>query len=326
LAKILTQTSCGPFKGIAEELLTAVKNYGPARRKMRATGRCLDRGTVAVQKGRKASGSIAILAEDDEEQAERPLPGGDRDTVLRRGGVVVRETGPWAPAVHALLAHLEQVGFAAAPRVIGTGLDAQGRETLSYVDGEVINPAPWSDAAMHELGAVLHRLHDASASFRPPGDASWYPWFGRQVGTPDIIGHCDAAAWNVVSRDGTPVALIDWDYAGPVDRLTEIAVAAWNNAQLYDDDVAAMNGLPDAAARMRQVRILADAYGLPPAERHRLADRIIAFAAESAAHEVIEQQIAPDTQHAPRVWGIAWKTRSVAWLIRHRAMLEGALA
>ena len=123
-----------------------------------------------------------------------------------------------------------------------------------------------------------------------------------------------------------PVALIDWDYAGPVDRLTEIAVAAWNNAQLYDDDVAALNGLTDTAVRLRQVRILADAYELPPEQRHRLAERIIAFAAESAAHEVIEQQITPDTQHAPRVWGIAWKTRSVAWLIRHRAMLETALA
>jgi thiamine kinase-like enzyme len=80
---------------------------------------------------------------------------------------------------------------------------------------------------------------------------------------PNIIGHCDAAPWNVVSRHGKPIALIDWEAAGPVDRLTEIAMVAWNNAQLYDDDVAKMNGLPEAAHRMRQVRILADAYGLP---------------------------------------------------------------
>jgi thiamine kinase-like enzyme len=173
---------------------------------------------------------------------------------------------------------------------------------------------------------MLRQLHEATASFRPPNGASWYPWFGREVGRPDIIGHCDAAPWNVVSRDGVPIVLIDWDYAGPVDRLTELAVTAWNNAQLYDDDVAALNRLPETAVRIRQVRILADAYGLRPAERHRLTDRIIAFAAESAAHEVIEQQITPDTQHAPRVWGIAWKTRSVAWLIRHRAMLDAALA
>jgi hypothetical protein len=96
--------------------------------------------------------------------------------------------------------------------------------------------------------------------------------------------------------------------------LTEVAMAVWNNAQLYDDDVAAMNGLPDASHRMRQVGIFADAYGLTAAERSRLAYRIIEFAAQSAANEVVELGITPETEHVPRVWGVAWQTRSVAWL------------
>ncbi|MDK1493159.1 phosphotransferase [Sinorhizobium sp. 7-81] len=250
-------------------------------------------------------------------------PLGERTVVSRRGGVVIRETGPWAPSVHALCAILRMP--ASPARVVGDGFDEQGREVLTYIDGDVINPAPWSDEAVHALGGLMRRLHDATASFRPPENAIWRPWFGRNVGTPDIVGHCDAAPWNVVSRDGKPVALIDWEAAGPVDRLTEIAMAAWNNAQLYDDDVAKMNGLPDAACRMRQMRIFADGYALPAGERHRLGYRIIAFAAESAANEVIEQQITPDTENAPRVWGIAWQTRSVAWLIRNRDALEKAL-
>jgi hypothetical protein len=48
--------------------------------------------------------------------------------------------------------------------------------------------------------------------------------------------------------------------------------------------------------------------------------------AQSAANEVIEQRITPETRDAPRVWGIAWQTRSVAWLIRNRAALEAVLA
>lgn len=216
-------------------------------------------------------------------------------------------------------------GFTGAPRVVGDGFDEQGRETLTYLEGDIINPAPWSDDAIHELGRLIRRLHDATASFDPPQDAVWRPWFGREVGSPDIIGHCDAAPWNIVSRDGTPVALIDWEAAGPVDRLTEIAMAAWNNAQLYDDDVAEMNGLPEAARRVRQVRHFTDGYGLPAWDRHRLGDRIIEFAARSAANEAIEQRITPETEHAPRVWGIAWQTRSVAWLFRNRDALEAAL-
>jgi aminoglycoside phosphotransferase (APT) family kinase protein len=257
---------------------------------------------------------------------ETPLAGGDRVAVFRRGYVVAREAGPWAPTVHALLRHLEDLGFEGAPRVVGSGFDEKGREILTYVEGEVVHPAPWSDHAIIALGRMLRQLHDATASFRVPDGAMWRPWFGREVGQPDIIGHCDAAPWNIVARNGEPVALIDWEFAGPVDRLTEIAMASWNNAQLYDDDVAAMNGLADAATRMRQVRLLADAYGLPTSERQRLAYRIIEFAAQSAANEVVEQEITPKTEHVPRVWGIAWQTRSVAWIIRNRLVLERALA
>lgn len=263
------------------------------------------------------------VSNDDEEQ---PLAGGGRTAVARRGSVVVRETGPWASSVHALLRHLQQVGFEGAPRVVGSGFDEQGRELLTYIEGEVINPAPWSDDAIFELGAMMRRLHDATASFKAPDNAIWRPWFGRSVGAPDIIGHCDAAPWNIVSLDGKPIGLIDWEAAGPVDRLTELAMAAWNNAQLYDDDVAEMNGLPDAASRARQVRIFTDGYELPADARSGLVYRIIEFAAQSASNEVIEQQITPGTEYAPRVWGIAWQTRSVNWLIRNRALLEASLS
>ncbi|WP_244563979.1 hypothetical protein [Ensifer aridi] len=93
-------------------------------------------------------------------------------------------------------------------------------------------------------------------------------------------------------------------------------MVVWNNAQLYDDDVAEMNGLPETRHRARQVRTFADAYGLLAHERRHLVYRVIEFVFQSAANEVIEQQITPESQHVPRVWGIAWQTRSVAWLLR----------
>jgi hypothetical protein len=262
----------------------------------------------------------------DRDAPETPLTGGGRTAVARRGGTVLRGAGAWAPSVHAILRHLEAHGFEGAPRVIGQGFDARGREVLTYLEGEVINPAPWTDAAIGSLGQLMRRLHDALAGFRPPAGAVWRPWFGREVGRPDIIGHCDAAPWNIVSRNGLPIGLIDWEVAGPVDRLTELAMAAWNNAQLYDDAVAEMNGLPEAAVRIRQVRRFADAYGLPAAARHGLAYRIIEFAAASAANEAVEQRISPETRDAPRIWGLAWQARSVAWLLRNRPALEAALA
>ena len=63
--------------------------------------------------------------------AENPLPGGNMSSgVVRVGDTVRRPTGPWTPAVHALLVHLNAVGFCGAPRPLG--FDEQGREVLSY--------------------------------------------------------------------------------------------------------------------------------------------------------------------------------------------------
>ena len=102
------------------------------------------------------------------------LEGGGRTAVYRRGDAVIRETGPWTPAVHALLRHLERAGFAAAPRLVGPGLDADGREVLTFIDGEFTQPGPWSLDGAAALGRLLRDLHQATATFRPPTGGRYY--------------------------------------------------------------------------------------------------------------------------------------------------------
>ena len=251
--------------------------------------------------------------------------------VYRRGNVVVRETGPWAGAVHALLRHLELVGFAGAPRIVGSGFDAAGRETLSFIEGEFTQPGPWSLDGATAVGRLLRELRDATASFRPPADARWWPWFGRSLGgARRVIGHCDAAPWNIVAREGLPVALIDWERAGPVDPLVELAQACWLNAKLHDDSVAAREGLPSLAERVRQLRAIVDGYGLSRAERRGFSERIIAFAAFATANEADDAGVtreAPPAQYDPQlVWALTWRARSVAYMLQHRRTLQNALA
>ena len=50
---------------------------------------------------------------------EIPLHGGNVSTVSRLGDTVRRNSGPWTPAVHALLRHLEKVGFTGSPHALG---------------------------------------------------------------------------------------------------------------------------------------------------------------------------------------------------------------
>jgi hypothetical protein len=79
--------------------------------------------------------------------------------VYRSGDVVIRDAGPWTPTVHKLLRHFEDVGFAGATRIVDSGFDAQGRETLSYVEGEFTHPA--RGHLMETRLCGLHcRVHD----------------------------------------------------------------------------------------------------------------------------------------------------------------------
>lgn len=264
-------------------------------------------------------------ASDDE--AEVALTGeGDRNAVARRGDVLFREAGPWSGTVHSLLRHLEGVGFAGAPRVVGTGFDGRGREMLSYVAGEVINPRPWADDAMPVLGRLLRELHDATASFVPPEGAVWRRWFAHDLGGPRrVIGHGDTSPWNVVSRGGVPVALVDWEFAGPIDPMVELAHACRLNARLFDDVIAAKEGLAPPDDRARQVRLLLDGYGLSRAGRAGFVDRMVECAVCNAADEVNEASAAWESRESVRLWAITWQTRSAAWMLRHRAALERAL-
>ena len=112
------------------------------------------------------------------------------------------------------------------------------------MDGWTAHPRAWPPARLPELGLLLPDLHQATAGYVPPAGAISRPWFGRRLGTgPRLIGHRDVAPWNVLARDPTGMALIDWEAAGPVDPLVELAQACWLNAQLHDDDVAATHHL-----------------------------------------------------------------------------------
>jgi hypothetical protein len=255
------------------------------------------------------------------------LSGGGRTLVHRRGDMVVRDTGPWTPTVHTLLRHLEAVGFAAAPRLMGSGFDSAGRETLTFIEGDFTQPGPWSLEGVTALGGLLRDLHLATSSFRPDARAVWFPWHGRDLGgSVRVIGHCDVAPWNIVARRGLPVALIDWEFAGPVDPLVELAQLCWLNAKLHDDIVAEREGLPPLAERARQLAAIADSYGLTARQRAGLFGTIVDFVVSDTAREADDAGVTPEmTSHPVALWAIAWRARSAAWLIRNRATLESAL-
>lgn len=246
---------------------------------------------------------------------------------------MLKPAGPWTDAVLALLRHLEAVGFAGAPRVVGSGRATDGRMVVTYVPGESAHPRAWADEHVGRVGVLLRGLHDATADYTPPQDAVWKPtWLRELSGADPVIGHGDTAPWNIVGRDAAPEAFVDWEYAGPVDRLTEVAHTAWLNAQLHDDDIAERQGLPDAATRARQLRAILDGYRLPPEQRPGLVDRMIEVAVQSARAEAVLAEVTPESTEAvspdgyPVLWAVTWRARSASWMIRHRRLLLDAVS
>ena len=283
----------------------------------------------AHEVGTPGGGTIAGIGG---QVTEDRLLGGWQTDVHLSGEVVYRSPGPQSATVLALLRHLESAGFEAAPRVVGTGFAPDGRETLRYIEGRSPQPAAWSDEALVQIGGLLRGLHRATATFRVDG-AVWRPWFARSLpGDDPVIGHGDLGPWNVLARGGLPVAFIDWDNAGPVDAMWELAQVAWLNVQLHDDDVAERNGLPSPARRAAQLRLLVDAYGLDSGRRGSFVDRIAEFAVHAARQEAVDAQVTPKSGVAiaedgfPVLWAITWRTRSASWILRNRQLLSKALS
>ena len=204
---------------------------------------------------------------------EVQLEGGiaNRGRVVRIGETVRRPLRPTSTATHALLQHLGRVGFDGAPRFLG--IDAQGREVLSYIPGAaVIPPYPdWAltDAALVSVALLLRRYHEAVDDF----DFSGYAWpqSAPEPYSGELISHNDPNLDNVVFREGRAVAFIDFDLASPGSRLWDVAAAVRLWAPLRDDvDISdARRG-----RALERFRRMIDAYGLGQTQRLNIVHAI----------------------------------------------------
>ena len=122
----------------------------------------------------------------------------------RVGDTVHRATGPWTPAVHALLAYLDG-RVPHVPRVLGT--DDEGREVLTYLPGRVVDvdTEELTEPQVVALGTWARRLHDAVAGFVHPG-----PWRFQSLGD-ELVGDdrwSDSSSDTTMSRRTTSASTV----------------------------------------------------------------------------------------------------------------------
>ena len=89
-----------------------------------------------------------MTCHQDPRPTEVPLPAGRMTSgIVRRGDRLLRPMGPWSPAVHEYLRHLEAAGFEGSPRVLGIEGDRHG-VTVAFIDWDAAQPVdPLADLA-----------------------------------------------------------------------------------------------------------------------------------------------------------------------------------
>ncbi len=202
------------------------------------------------------------------QEPEIELHGGTHGPVVRIGDTVRRVPGAASQAIHALLRHLELVGFSGAPRCLG--FDDKGREILTFIPGEVAvrgdgQPLPdyvRSDASLMQLGRLTRELHDATVGFEAPPGAEWSPLQGTP-GDNEVICHNDLGPWNTVFCSGEPAAFIDWDGAAPAPRIWDVAYAVYRFVPFVPDEIClTILGWEKPPDRLSRMQVFCDAYGI----------------------------------------------------------------
>ncbi|MGY4772563.1 phosphotransferase family protein [Kribbella sp. CWNU-51] len=204
--------------------------------------------------------------------------------------------------VHDLLRLLE--GWGGAPRFLG--VDADGRERLSFVDGYVAWERPWKPAvtsagALHSVGRLVREFHDLTAGTALAGDQ-------------EVVCHNDLSPKNTVyTDDGTrAIAFIDWDIAAPGARIHDVAFICWQYADLVSLDRV-----------VPQWKALLAGYG--PADLTALVPTVLWW--QSRAADGIDAQAAagdPAMRHLRDLGVPADIRRTRAWVEAHADELQEA--
>lgn len=183
------------------------------------------------------------ITREKETLEEIPLQGGQLTLgIVRIGSTVRRPPKSNATFVHNLLLFLEEQGFDFAPRFLG--MDEQGREVLSYLEGQMWpgSGSSLSDDLLIQAAQIIRRLHDITA--------------GSQLAQGhEIVAHQELGPHNTIFQENQLVGFIDWDDAAPGTRLRDLANAVYN----YVDVGHWTNQTADEQAR--RIRLMCIAYG-----------------------------------------------------------------
>ncbi|MGI9822093.1 phosphotransferase [Agromyces sp. Marseille-Q5079] len=248
------------------------------------------------------------MAED-----EIPLHGGNATTGVVRVGSTVRK--PWTSSTEAVVKFVSSLVDAGIDAPLPLGRDERGRQIIEFVPGQLAEDAgPLSLADLTRVGRMVREIHDASEGLSS-SDTAWEILIPSR-GTPNLICHNDLAPWNLIIGDRW--VFIDWDGAGPSNRVWDLAYAA---------QAFTLNDATEAPAHAAErLRAFIDGYGADQTLRAQLP-RVMAERA-AAMHDLLRAAHETDRQPWSTMYlaghGAHWRA-AADYVSRNRAVWETAL-
>lgn len=239
-------------------------------------------------------------------------------SAVKVGDTIRRQTGPWTPTVHSLLAYLQNHSFTKCPVVLG--IDEKNREILKFIPGDAA-VRPWPKAVLHGDGAaqaarLLREYHDIVEKFKPGSDVEWRT--GKAELKPgQIIRHGDLGPWNTIWQKDNLVALIDWDFIQPGYRVEDLAQMAYYFVPLRGEEgwkVAGYETRPDFSKRLKT---LVSSYGMYSAEEVVDALLILLESDRATVKKLGDESKEPWASFLKR-GDIEESIKDTEWLIKNR--------
>ena len=213
--------------------------------------------------------------------------------VMRVADTVRRPRSDRSGFVARVVMWLNQNEYPYAPTYFG--VDDEGRDIFEYIDGAITDhPGQRDESAYSNAATMLRELHALTDDM---------------AGAGQCLLHGDPGAFNVVCREGRPVALIDWDAAHFGDPLEDVGYAAWSWCIQSAGNVP----VADQARRLGEFR---DGYD------PQLAGAVMLDAVVEAQSRVERVETGVRDDHGRPGWRREHARAAIAWARSDRVLVE----
>jgi hypothetical protein len=198
------------------------------------------------------------------------LSGGRENKIFRVSDKVIRPSASWTPYIHNFLNFLIEEGVTYVPQPYG--INENGEESLSYVQGEVYNyPLPEFmilDKMIISSAKLLKNYHEVSARYIDKLTNKEL-WMLSVINPIEVMCHGDFAPYNVTVIGEEAIGIIDFDTLHPGPRMWDIAYAIYRWVPFTNPSNPDFNSTLEE--QIRKAKLFLDTYGINCEERELLS-------------------------------------------------------